>query len=112
MTGCNCLDVSWSWRRGVRKNKLNQGACNYNETSAGCLGVREVSSVNLKFSATPICGIFGNSTETLLGTIKNMNLIDGSCKPGFKKCGNVQGVSGGVCLPEDSLCPITALDFG
>jgi hypothetical protein len=34
-------------------------------------------------------------------------LRSGDCKDGFKKCGNIDGYSKGVCIPSEKDCPIT-----
>ena len=72
--GCNCLHVSWSWYRGVRKNKLNPSSCNYNETRSGCNDIPGTPQRMLEWSDhSQLCGIFGNSTESFKGMMNNMN---------------------------------------
>ena len=109
--GCNCLGVRYSYYENVRTRKLNQGACSYNETRAGCNGVPSTSSRKLNWSSSLLCGVFGEKNESFRGMMKNMK-ENGSCKSGFKKCGNVDGISQGLCIPSKDPCPITEIKIG
>jgi hypothetical protein len=40
-------------------------------------------------------------------TIWENQISAGGCKSGFKKCGNQNGISEGVCIPNGKNCPIT-----
>ena len=91
--GCNCLDVGWSFYRGVRYRELNQGSCRYNETRAGCREVPSTPPRELHWFKTNVCGIFGNSTENFQTMMLNMHKRNGTCRAGFKKCGNENGPS-------------------
>jgi hypothetical protein len=37
---------------------------------------------------------------------------NGECSPQFKRCGDVNGKSKGVCVRESENCPITDIVFG
>lgn len=99
VNGCNCLDVSWSFYRGVRYRQLNQGTCRYNETRAGCREVPSTPSRELTWFNSRLCGVFGNSTENFSSMMANMHKRNGTCRAGFTKCGNEKGISQGICLP-------------
>lgn len=109
-SGCNCLNIK-CYRKGVKDNKLIKGSCNYNSTRCGCKTVSSTPSREL--------WIYPNEKEFCVKRDSELRWIDlyqnaedsGSCKDGFKKCGNVSGISKGVCIPTDKDCPLTDIKF-
>lgn len=110
--GCNCLHVNYCWRRGVSERTLSTGSCNYNETRCGCLNVAATPRVDLwKFPGEDSYCAKRESSMSFKNVYKNMHR-SGECRDGFKKCGNVNGKSKGICIADSSNCPINDVQFG
>jgi hypothetical protein len=103
--GCDCLGIYCS-RDGVRSG-MSKGGCNYNETICGCDDIysRPKTVLNSWMGQADLCV---KRAEGLNFRQLRTNMEeDGTCKSGFQKCGNVDGISKGICIPDDLDCPIT-----
>ena len=110
VTGCDCLGI-FCHRRGVRDNQLGRGGCNTNETLCGCDGVS--SRPRTKLEKVP------SQDYICVKRAKDLNFLNlyskmdntGTCTDGHKKCGDINGKSKGVCIPNSETCPITDVIF-
>lgn len=109
--GCDCLGVP-RCRDGVRSYSLNTGSCSYNETYCGCRDVRSTPQRDL----TQFPGeyeFFGERTLNMAFSKIYKNMMEnGKCRFGYKKCGEVEGLNFGVCIPDSDSCPISSFRLG
>ena len=110
--GCNCLHISWTRYEGVRTRKLNRNECSRNETKAGCHDVRATHKTTLKryLGHSMFCG--QRVPELNFYDLRKHMKRNGDCMKGYRKCGDINGISKGLCIPityQD--CPITKIQL-
>jgi len=110
VAGCDCpySDSEKGVKRGLHRN-----ACSTNETECSCVDISQISPIPVKNWVNQdmtFLKFIGSSSFSALHD--NMN-SDGSCKSGFKRCGNPNSISQGLCVPESwPECPITDISIG
>lgn len=107
--GCNCprSDDYSNVQQG-----LSRGRCSFNQTHSDCVGVEPVPGKMLSvWTGGQQVNLVYRTGSKFLNIYKNMN-TDGSCKSGFKRCGDINSVSKGICIPDHwPKCPVSRIVF-
>lgn len=110
-SGCDCLAVSFCWRKNVRYNTLSKGGCNYNETICGCDQVAATPNVTLTKAPSQAFICLKRAEGRNFQSLYKRMSANGDCESGYKKCGDVTGISKGICMPSAEDCPISEMVF-
>jgi hypothetical protein len=105
VAGCYCPhgDAALEVSQG-----LSTGNCNSNQTQAGCSDIasRGPQLMSKWTSTDTIYAVRGKGTS-FLQNYRRMNSA-GTCQSGYKRCGNINSKSKGICIPESFVnCPLT-----
>lgn len=105
--GCICEHTSLVFRARLG---FKSRSCNYTEVWAGCIDIPSQPAAPLtKWIDGKELFVVRYRNTSFMKTFDKMNL-DGTCKEGFKHCGNSQSKSKGACIPQDiPSCPITSI---
>lgn len=108
--GCDCpySDSESNVQRGLHRH-----ICSYNESSNDCRSIFSVASSRFHYWGSPdivkVRNLKGSTFSELAGNMDS----DGKCRAGFKRCGSVNSISKGICIPSGwSQCPITDIHIG
>src|SRR3990167_2332971 len=95
--GCHCTRSNSEL--GVSKG-LHAGACNSNQTKVGCNGIqsRNPQMMSKWTTSDTIYAARGKGTS-FLASYKRMDPT-GKCETGFRRCGNINSKSKGICVAE------------
>src|SRR3990167_2322111 len=87
---------------------LHVGSCNGNQTEAGCNDIEARNPQMMsKWTATDTVYAARGKGTSFLASYKRMDPT-GKCESGFKRCGNINSKSKGICIPSKfSTCPLT-----
>src|SRR3990167_3118226 len=103
--GCWCekSDLIQRVQKGLKEQR-----CNSTQTKGGCVNIDErgPQDLNKWINSQTIYAVRGTKTSFKQNYL-NMD-SDGTCKAGFKNCGDKNSKSRGFCIPNSFLdCPIT-----
>src|SRR3990167_342419 len=105
--GCWCEKNSF----GLKVSRgLKDRGCNNNETRAGCINIDERGPQDISkwVNCQKVYAVRGSKTSFKQNYLNIES--DGTCKLGFKNCGDKNSKSKGLCIPNSfSDCPITDL---
>lgn len=111
--GCNCPLITDPNLPDRVQGLLKRNCTQFEISSIGCTPVSAVPAVNLTSWITPkylpieffVIRVKNTSFRV---SVANMN-DDGSCRDGFRNCGDQASISGGYCIKNELECPINDL---
>jgi hypothetical protein len=94
-----------------RLDRVSVKECTVSDNSCGCSTVPEIQAKELILwpNEIELCG--KRDSDLTYSKIWERQNSEGKCDNGWKKCGNVDGQSEGVCIPQAKNCPISSMVF-